>query len=82
MFDEGDPDVDYRRADIYDGKFVMIAQGQMICVETATGKNPGDTIVIRARNYSTLRPIVVHIGYGTPISVNAPHAETSGSFFL
>jgi hypothetical protein len=37
VFEEGDPDFDYRWADIHEGKFVMIAQLQMICVDMATG---------------------------------------------
>ncbi len=38
VFDEGNPEFRYRWADICDGKFVMIAQLQMICVDMATGK--------------------------------------------
>lgn len=38
VFDEGDPEFGYRWADIHAGKFVMIAQLQMICVDMATGK--------------------------------------------
>jgi hypothetical protein len=38
VFDEGNPDFDYRWADIHEGKFVMIAQLQMICVDMTSGK--------------------------------------------
>lgn len=38
VFDDGDPEFGYRWADIHEGKFVMIAQLQMICVDMATGK--------------------------------------------
>ncbi len=38
VFDEGDPEFGYRWADIHDGKFVMIAQLQMICIDMSTGK--------------------------------------------
>lgn len=38
VFDEGDPEFRYRWADIYDGKFVMIAQLQMVCVDMTSGK--------------------------------------------
>jgi hypothetical protein len=38
VFDEGDPEFGYRWADIHDGKFVMIAQLQMICIDMKSGK--------------------------------------------
>jgi hypothetical protein len=38
VFDEGDPEFRYRWTDIHDGKFVMIAQLQMICIDMTTGK--------------------------------------------
>ena len=38
VFDDGDPEFGYRWAEIYDGKFVMIAQLQMICIDMKTGK--------------------------------------------
>ena len=38
VFDEGDPEFGYRWADIHEGKFVMIAQLQMICVDMTTGE--------------------------------------------
>jgi hypothetical protein len=38
VFDEGDPEFGYRWADLHDGKFVMIAQLQMICVDMSSGK--------------------------------------------
>lgn len=38
VFDEGNPEFRYRWADIHDGKFVMIAQLQMICIDMSSGK--------------------------------------------
>jgi hypothetical protein len=38
VFEDGDPEFGYRWADIQDGKFVMIAQLQMICIDMKTGK--------------------------------------------
>ncbi len=38
VFDEGNPEFGYRWADIHDGKFLMIAQLRMICVEMKSGK--------------------------------------------
>lgn len=38
VFDDGDPEFSYRWADIHDGKLVMIAQLQMVCVDMTTGK--------------------------------------------
>jgi hypothetical protein len=38
VFEDGDPEFGYRWADIHDGKFVMIAQLQMICIDMKTGK--------------------------------------------
>ena len=38
VFDEGDPEFGYRWAEIHDGKFVMIAQLQMICIDMSNGK--------------------------------------------
>jgi hypothetical protein len=38
VFEDGDPEFGYRWADIHDGKFVMIAQLQMICMDMKTGK--------------------------------------------